>query len=480
MMNPILSDKKNFSFFSQPPQIKSVDEVDCRFPISNYGCLSKVSGIVTGKQVLWEVKKVLQCHFADLYVRLNAMADNRKREGYSPAELVLGGVALFLLKKKSRNEMDKHFREQEFSDNYRKIFKLRCPSMCAVEDFYRILPSEEFDNLKSALIAILIEKRTLHSHRLLGKYFTIAVDATGVYSSQTRHWEECTCQTSKNGVVTWMNHVLEAKLVCSNGLSLSLCSEWIINGQEYIKQDCELKAFKRLAVRLKKYFSRLPVCLLFDGLYCNGPVMDICSENGWQWIAVFKEGNLPSIHQELELLPGGAFRKLERLIPHQKTQRKYYWCNDIDYEKRHVHWIMCLEEVTSEKGVIKKHHFEYLTNIPQKDETVEECVDAARDRWHIEDSFNEQKNRDFEMQHLFSRSSFTAFCNWYQSLQLAHMICQFVIRTQEFSQLLKRHTKQTIQHLWTNLCTVICSQNLKEFMDEFDSWITKPRQVRLC
>jgi len=42
---------------------------------------------------------------------------------------------LFLLKKKSRNEMDNHFREQEFSRNYRKLFKLRCPIMCAVEDF---------------------------------------------------------------------------------------------------------------------------------------------------------------------------------------------------------------------------------------------------------------------------------------------------------------------------------------------------------
>jgi len=50
--------------------------------------------------------------------------------------------------------------------------------------------------------------------------------------------------------------------------------------------------------------------------------------------------------------------------------------------------------------------------IPQGDRTVEASVEAGRDRRHIEDSFNEQKNRGFEMQHLFSRSSFTAFCNW--------------------------------------------------------------------
>ena len=376
--------------------------------------------------------------------------------------------------------MDNDFRELEFSKNYRKIFKQRCPSMCAVEDFYRIVPIEEFERLKVSMLAVLIEKRTLHSHRLLGKYFTIAVDGTGVYSSQTKHWDECTCQTSKHDVVTWMNHVLEAKLVCSNGLSLSLCSEWITNGQEFDKQDCELKAFKRLAPRLKKYFPRLPVCLLLDGLYCNCPVMDICKEQGWQWIAVFKDGNLPSVHQELALLPGGAFRTLERSMPHKRTKKWYTWCNDVIYEKHHLHWVKCLEEVTSENGVVSEHHFEYLTSIPQNEKTVEELVEAARNRWKIEESFNDQKNRDFEMQHLFSRSSFTAFCNWYQSLQLAHMIYQFVVKTNEFCQLLGQNSKQTIQHLWKNLNTVISTQDLEAFMNEFDRWIVKPRQVRLC
>jgi hypothetical protein len=425
-----------------------------------------VSSIANGKQVLWEVKKVLRCHFSGLYDRLNALTDTRQRKSYSPAELVLGGMVLFLLKKKSRNEMDNHFREQEFSDNYRKIFKLRCPSMCAVEDFYRTVPPEEFDDLKSAIIAVLIEKRTLHSHRLFGKYFTIAVDGTGIYSSRTKHWDDHTTQTSKHGVVTYLNNVLEAKLVCSNGLSLSLCSEMITNGEEFIKQDCELKAFKRLAPRLKKYFPRLPICLLLDGLYCNGPVMDICKENGWQWIAVFKDGNLPSVHQELDLLPAGAFGSLQRLMPHKRTHREYSWCNNVIYEKRHVHWVRCLEEVTRVDGVVEKRHFEYLANIPLDGKTVDEFVEAARNRWKIEDSFNDQKNRGFEMQHLFSRSSFTAFCNWYQSLQLAHMIYQFAVRTQEFNQLLKQHSKQTTQHLWENLCSVINLIDLEEFMND--------------
>ena len=151
MKNPILSDKKSFADNLQPPHIKPFEECKEIFQRGAYGCLPKVSLIFNGKQVLWEVKKVLQCHFSDLYKRLNALTDNRERECYSPAELVLGGVVLFLLKKKSRHEMDKSFGDLGFSRIYRKIFKFRCPSMSAVEDFYRILPAEEFDELKSAL-----------------------------------------------------------------------------------------------------------------------------------------------------------------------------------------------------------------------------------------------------------------------------------------------------------------------------------------
>jgi hypothetical protein len=53
--------------------------------------------------------------------------------------------------------------------------------------------------------------------------------------------------------VTCYHYVLEAKLVTRNGLCLSLASEWIENPEgNYRKQDCERKAFLRLASKLKK------------------------------------------------------------------------------------------------------------------------------------------------------------------------------------------------------------------------------------
>ncbi len=60
---------------------------------------------------------------------------------------------------------------------------------------------------------------------------------------------------------------------------------------EQIKQDCERKAFKRLAARMKKDFPRLPIILLCDSLYACEPVFDICKNNNWDYIIRYKEGS---------------------------------------------------------------------------------------------------------------------------------------------------------------------------------------------
>ena len=58
----------------------------------------------------------------------------------------------------------------------------------------------------------------------------------------------------------YFHNILEAKLVGSNGFCLSLATEWIENtAHDYDKQDCEIKAFKRLAEKLKKSFKRLKI-----------------------------------------------------------------------------------------------------------------------------------------------------------------------------------------------------------------------------
>jgi len=63
--------------------------------------------------------------------------------------------------------------------------------------------------------------------------------------------------------------VLEASLCFRNGMVIPLMSEFLeyeTGDGEQSKQDCETKAFHRLAARITEAFPRLPMMLLLDGL----------------------------------------------------------------------------------------------------------------------------------------------------------------------------------------------------------------------
>ena len=97
------------------------------------------------------------------------------------------------------------------------------------------------------------------------------------------------------------------------------------------KQDCELKAFERLAAKLDRHFPRLPITLLLDGLYANGPVMALCRKNRWEYTIVLQDGSLPSVWKEA--------KALHKLQPEQSLERgwkgrkqSFWWVNDIVYE----------------------------------------------------------------------------------------------------------------------------------------------------
>ena len=99
--------------------------------------------------------------------------------------------------------------------------------------------------------------------------------------------------------------ILEVNLVFHNGMTLPLFSEFLSYAKgdtDTTRQDCELKVFKRLAVKIKQEFPPLPLIILLDGLNANGPVFDLCIEYGWDSIIVLKDKCLPSVWEEFQAL----------------------------------------------------------------------------------------------------------------------------------------------------------------------------------
>ena len=413
----------------------------------------KTSASEKGKIILGSINRVIKKHFPSLFDKFNQLTDSRKKREYALSEIISGALFMFLFKEASRNAYNNDRQELNLRETVYKYFGIRLPHADASNDVLCLLEPEQLEELKAQLVSGLIEQKILRQFRFLGKYYLVAVDGTRMASFEQRHCKHCLTKTSKNGVTTYFHYILEAKIITTSGLCISLVSEFIENqsGRDYEKQDCEQKAFVRLAAKMKKKFPRLPVCILADGLYPNNTVFEICQKYGWVFIITLKEGCLKTFHTEAGLLKATAQKRcICKADKTTRTTMDYSFLNDIEYAGTNYSWLSYNQTVTNIKNRQQESiHFVYITNIRQNADNVATTAESGRLRWKIEnEGFNTQKNLGYELEHKFSRKSYTAMQNYYQLLQIAHMINQLVERTGVFMDLLHEHSKQTIVALW--------------------------------
>lgn len=357
--------------------------------------------------------------------RVSDLRDSRGKI-YTMHEAVLSVVMMFLLREGSRNSYNQDRAEPRFNRNIRRFFGIRLMHGDGFNDVMSLVDTEDLQRLKASLVKVLVARKVFQPYRHNGKH-TVAVDGTGTHGFEEDYSGTCLCRTSKNGVSTYSHAVLEAKLVAANGFCISLASVWLENNDMGIhdKQDCELKAFKRLAVRLKELYPRLPMLIVADALYANLPVMDLCRDRGWDFMVVLKEGVLREVGEETVLRPD---RKSE------KTPRgSISYLNDLQHGGHTLSWL-CLEEAGN--------RFSWVTNITISGAGMAtEMAGFGRLRWKIEnEGFNTQKNHGYNLEHKYSRTDFNATKNYYQCMQIAHLFEQLTLLAKETQKLLPGKT----------------------------------------
>lgn len=268
----------------------------------------------------------------------------------------------------------------------------------------------------------LFRMRCLEKFRF-GAEWLVAVDATWLRTYDYKHCNRCLHQTREDGTTRWMHAVLEAKLILGNGMVISLASVPIENvaSRNFDKQDCELKAFGRLAEKLKQFFPKLPVCLLLDSLYACAPVMELCEKMNWSYIAVFTEGETPALWAR-------AVEKAQKQPTHQITHgdgkvQNFRWAEMLQHQEHITHAVFCEETEPGGTG----HTWAWITDHrPDRYWAPIIANKGGRLRWKIEnEGFNEQKNGEFELKHDYG-SKGHAWYNDYLVVQVAHMLVQLV------------------------------------------------------
>jgi hypothetical protein len=370
---------------------------------------------------------------------------NPKTIKHKSTVLLLCGMLSFAFQMASRREANRQMTLPVFWENLRLMFP-ELESLPHQDTLNRLLSKIEVDRIEETLLELIerfIRQKKFHRY-LVSNCYPVAIDGTQKLVRDCCWDAQClereVQHKEADGTVAtrpqYYVYVLEASLAFANGLTIPLMSEFLCDeagDRERNKQDCELKAFKRLAERIKERFPRLPVMVLLDGLYANGPVVELCRRYRWQFMIVLQDDSLPSVWEEVE--------GLKKLQLHNRLDRNwgerrqhFWWVNEIEYrygdherKRQTVHVVICEEQWEqvdpNTAGVVgKRSKHAWLSSEPVSRENVHErCNLGARHRWGIENSFLVEKRHGYEYGHCFSQH-WNAMRGYHFLMRLGHLI----------------------------------------------------------
>jgi hypothetical protein len=399
------------------------------------------------QEAVEEQLKVYRSLLPTLLKRLGKIRDprNPKTLRHKLTVLILYGILAFVFQMASRREANRRMSRPMFQQNLRLLFP-ELESLPHQDTLNRLLAAIEVEQIEAALIGLIqrfMRKKKFYRY-LVSNCYPVAVDGTQKLEREWRWSEQClerqVQSRGEEGIpgtkAQYYVYILEANLAFANGLTIPLLSEFLsytAGDQEKNKQDCELKAFYRLARRLKDFFPRLPVLLLLDGLYANGPVMALCRQYHWQFMIVLQDDSLPSVWEEVRGL--GQLQRQHHL--EQKwgnRQQRFRWVNGIEYEygvqgpkRQTLHVVICQESwqevaLDSPALVEKTSRHAWLSSQALSRENVHErCNLGARHRWGIENNFLVEKRQGYQYEHCFSHH-WNALRGYHFLMRLGHLV----------------------------------------------------------
>ena len=310
-------------------------------------------------------------------------------------------------------EMTRAFNNETISRNLYRFMgedaRDYLPHGVTENDFLERLEPEELENIQQNIVYSMIRRKTFDGAKIFKKWQVI-VDASeldeGLQKKNDYYLSRRYNKGEENEFVKYHRSVLEAKIYFGNNIVCSIATETIENSDEYlnqsdeaVKQDCESKAFVRLAEKIKKRFPRLPIIITADGLYVTKNVLQICKDYHWDYIIRYKEGCAPSIAREY------------RALPEKETE------------------------------------FAWITGIEITKSNAKKIVRAGRNRWKIENQgFNRQKHWQGNIEHA---------CSFHERAQKNHylmeQIADFVKQLYEYFYLEKNEIKKLQKNISSEL-----------------------------
>lgn len=385
------------------------------------------------------------------------LVGKRKDENCAYSSLTLYWTVIlgFFQHLRSRNQMDMTRNTRAYSET---VFELSgqprdkddpklytaCSQTC--RNFLAQVETVALEQVLVQLVRYLIRSKWFNNAMLYG-CICVAVDGTLCERKRGSHL------SSKEK----RRYALEARIVTPWGWNIPLLTEAVeAYDDEKEKQDCEYKAFIRLAARLKKLFPKQAFCIIGDALYCCRHIMDICRKNKWEFILTFKKGVMPKVYEAVQaakLRVGGLdWVKAKDATGKDKYVGVVSWVDAMECEYdlgigEDFRVVTFLSWDATEDG--GAYNGAFATSFEVTDAKRALIVSAwGRRRWNIEIGFRVEKHGGFGLEHTFCNDD-TAGHNYHVLMQIAYTLWQ-VFDTGVLSRLSDGCRKPS-QEVWSRL-----------------------------
>ena len=407
------------------------------------------------KSLICTLYNIIDKYLPQLFVMFDELSDSRQKGKvtYSMKTICITRLFALLCGITTMNSLTNKFNNDNTINNLSKIINedlKDLPHYDTINDVFDDLDIEELRLIQKYIVNALLRSKMFDKFRYQGK-FQLLIDGTGLVSFNHKHCDHCLVKKHSDGHLTYEHQVLEAKLVFDS-LVISLDSEFIENPDPSVinikKQDCEMNAFKRMAVRIKKNFPKLKFIITADALYASGPFIKLCLDNNWDYIFRLKSDKLKTVNKDFDGIIS---------IESGSKYENYFLVKDYVFNKNIFNIVRFIENNKNKKDKI----FTYITNIKVSDLNIKSIINMGRRRWKIENQgFNIQKNNIFDITHMCSLN-YNAMKAHYLFVQFAHTIRQLL----DFGSLEVKGFQHKIKEISHQLLTELISTTIKPIIN---------------
>lgn len=310
------------------------------------------------KRVQAIASKLLHCLRVYFSTMKDPPRDERgKKKEFSLTDCLMSAVAMFGLKYPSLLQFDKSVHEEgTIRDNLKSLYRVEnAPCDTYMRERLDLIDPKDIRPAFSKLFNQLQRDKVLEEYAYLEEGYIISIDGTGYFQSREIHCKNCCEKHYKKGRTSYYHQMLAASLVSPQKREvIPLCPEPIIKEDGKKKNDCELRAVKRLLTLLRKDHPYLKVVTVEDTLYGTVPhIKDLLSLNMHFIISV-----KPKRHKNLfDWLCGQELNHVE--FEKEGKIHRFHFFNGAPFGDLQVNF---LEYFEIQNGEILRH-FSWITDI---------------------------------------------------------------------------------------------------------------------